>query len=57
MLDFVKTQKFPLLPLRDIVVFPGMAVPLFVGRAKSIVALETVLKDDRPIVLVAQKDA
>lgn len=56
MLDFAKTQKFPLLPLRDIVVFPGMAAPLFVGRPKSIVALESVLREDRPIVLVTQRD-
>src|SRR5918911_594413 len=48
---------FPVLPLRDIVVFPHMIVPLFVGREKSIHALEEVMKDDKPILLVAQKNA
>ena len=46
---------FPVLPLRDIVVFPHMIVPLFVGREKSIRALEEVMRDDRQILLVAQK--
>ena len=45
------------LPLRDIVVFPHMIVPLFVGREKSVRALEAVTKDDRQILLVAQKNA
>ena len=48
---------FPVLPLRDIVVFPHMIVPLFVGREKSIHALEEVMKDDKHILLVAQKNA
>ncbi|MDE0383587.1 MAG: endopeptidase La, partial [Defluviicoccus sp.] len=48
---------FPLLPLRDIVVFPHMIVPLFVGREKSVRALEDVMKDDKQILLVAQKNA
>ena len=48
---------FPVLPLRDIVVFPHMIVPLFVGREKSVRALEDVMKDDRQILLVAQKNA
>jgi ATP-dependent Lon protease len=48
---------YPVLPLRDIVVFPHMIVPLFVGREKSIHALEEVMKDDRQILLVAQKNA
>ncbi|MDW8340818.1 MAG: LON peptidase substrate-binding domain-containing protein, partial [Geminicoccaceae bacterium] len=48
---------FPVLPLRDIVVFPHMIVPLFVGREKSIAALEEVMKDDKQILLVAQKNA
>jgi len=48
---------FPVLPLRDIVVFPHMIVPLFVGREKSIHALEEVMKDDKQILLVAQKNA
>ncbi len=46
----------PVLPLRDIVVFPGMVVPLFVGRNKSVKALENVVKNDNRILLVAQKD-
>jgi ATP-dependent Lon protease len=45
------------LPLRDIVVFPHMIVPLFVGREKSVRALEDVMKDDKQILLVAQKNA
>ncbi len=47
----------PLLPLRDIVVFPHMVVPLFVGREKSVRALEAVMKDDRQILLASQMDA
>ena len=50
-------QSYPVLPLRDIVVFPHMIVPLFVGREKSVRALEDVMKDDKKILLVAQKDA
>ena len=48
---------FPVLPLRDIVVFPHMIVPLFVGRSKSVKALEAVMKDDRQILLASQRDA
>ena len=48
---------FPVLPLRDIVVFPGMIVPLFVGREKSVNALENVMQNDKKILLVAQHDA
>ena len=48
---------YPVLPLRDIVVFPHMIVPLFVGREKSINALEQVMRDDKQILLVTQKDA
>jgi ATP-dependent Lon protease len=48
---------YPVLPLRDIVVFPGMIVPLFVGREKSVRALEEVMKDDKQILLIAQKNA
>jgi len=48
---------YPVLPLRDIVVFPHMIVPLFVGRDKSVRALENVMKDDKKILLVAQKNA
>ena len=47
----------PLLPLRDIVIFPSTVVPLFVGRKKSIKALEEVMKSDKSIVLVAQKNS
>ena len=50
-------ELFPVLPLRDIVVFPHMIVPLFVGREKSVRALEGVMKNDKKILLVAQKDA
>jgi len=48
---------FPILPLRDIVVFPHMIVPLFVGREKSVRALEDVMKEDKQILLLTQKDA
>ncbi|MEO0879578.1 MAG: LON peptidase substrate-binding domain-containing protein, partial [Pseudomonadota bacterium] len=48
---------YPVLPLRDIVVFPSMVVPLFVGRDKSVKALENVMENDKKILLVAQKDA
>ena len=51
------TKQFPVLPLRDIVVFPHMIVPLFVGRDKSVRALEDVMQDDKQILLVAQKNA
>ncbi|UVO49389.1 endopeptidase La [Sphingomonas sp. SUN019] len=50
------TQTFPLLPLRDIVVFPNMIVPLFVGRDKSVAALEAAMAADKEIFLVAQLD-
>ncbi|MGE0716093.1 MAG: endopeptidase La [Alphaproteobacteria bacterium] len=51
------SQLYPVLPLRDIVVFPYMVVPLFVGREKSVRALEDVMKDDKQILLVTQKNA
>ncbi|MBL4665736.1 MAG: endopeptidase La [Sneathiella sp.] len=57
MIETSPTQIFPVLPLRDIVVFPHMIVPLFVGRDKSVRALEDVMKDDKQILLVAQKNA
>ena len=57
MSDTAKTAIFPVLPLRDIVVFPHMIVPLFVGRDKSVKALEDVMQDDKQILLVAQKNA
>ncbi|MDC1250540.1 endopeptidase La [Pelagibacteraceae bacterium] len=52
----VKIER-PLLPLRDIVVFPSMVIPLFVGRDKSIAALNEVMKKDKKIVLVTQKNS
>jgi ATP-dependent Lon protease len=51
------TYLKPLLPLRDIVIFPSMVVPLFVGRDKSIKALQEVMKSDKSIVLVTQKNS
>ena len=50
-------EALAVLPLRDIVVFPHMIVPLFVGREKSVRALEAVMKEDKQILLVAQKNA
>ena len=52
-----KTEFFPTLPLRDIVIFPSMIVPLFVGRDKSIKALNEVMKSNKKIILVTQKNA
>ncbi len=52
-----ETRSYPVLPLRDIVVFPHMIVPLFVGREKSIKALEEVMKSDTFILLATQKNA
>ena len=58
-LQFLEGEKsqFPILPLRDVVVFPNMVVPLFVGREKSIKALEYAMSHDKEIFLSAQKDA
>ena len=50
------TETYPLLPLRDVVVYPHMAVPLFVGRDKSILALEEAMSTHKKVVLVTQKD-
>ena len=50
-------HELPLLPLRDIVVFPSMVIPLFVGRDKSITALNEVMKDGKKIILVTQKNS
>jgi ATP-dependent Lon protease len=57
MVDLPKGALFPVLPLRDIVVFPHMIVPLFVGREKSVRALEDVMREDKQILLVTQKNA
>lgn len=56
-IEFGSGDILPLLPLRDIVVFPHMIVPLFVGREKSIAALEEVMKNDRQVLLFTQKNA
>ena len=53
----VGDEVLSVLPLRDIVVFPHMIVPLFVGREKSVRALEAVMRDDKQILLVAQRNA
>ena len=50
-------DKYPILPLRDVVVFPNMVVPLFVGRGRSIKALEYAMSHNKAIFLAAQKDA
>ncbi len=57
MVENPRGDIFPVLPLRDIVVFPHMIVPLFVGRDKSVRALEDVMREDKQILLVAQKNA
>ncbi|WP_223668477.1 endopeptidase La [Kangiella shandongensis] len=53
----LETKQLPLLPLRDVVVFPHMVIPLFVGREKSIQALEEATNGDKQVMLVAQKEA
>src|SRR6476620_7800466 len=52
-----ETSSMPLLPLRDVVVFPHMVIPLFVGRPKSIKALDVAMDAGKHILLVAQKSA
>ncbi|MBT3902215.1 MAG: endopeptidase La [Pelagibacteraceae bacterium] len=53
----MNTKSIPVLPLRDIVVFPGMVAPLFVGRKQSVNALNHVMSSDKEILLLAQKDS
>lgn len=57
MSDIETVLDLPLLPLRDVVVYPHMVIPLFVGRDKSMEALEAAMADDKHILLVAQRDA
>src|SRR3954469_15846247 len=57
MFETARAALYPVLPLRDIVVFPHMIVPLFVGREKWVRALDNVMKDDKQILLVTQKNA
>src|SRR3954467_12767128 len=57
MFETPRAALYPVLPLRDIVVFPHMIVPLFVGREKSVRALEDVMKDDKQIIIVTQTNA
>ena len=56
-LELPHGDLYPILPLRDIVVFPYMVVPLFVGRERSVRALESVMQEEQEILLVTQKDA
>ncbi len=56
-METLTDRNAPVLPLRDVVVFPHMAIPLFVGREKSIKALSAAMQDDKRILLVAQKTA
>ena len=57
MLKDQETSRLPLLPLRDVVVYPHMVIPLFVGREKSIQALEAAMNEGKEVLLVAQKEA
>ena len=54
--DSYVDKMVPVLPLRDVVVYPHMVIPLFVGRDKSIQALESAMRENKQIMLVAQKD-
>ena len=53
----LSTQDLPVLPLRDVVVYPNMVIPLFVGREKSIKALEAAMIENKRIFLVAQRES
>ncbi len=55
--DVEQAGEFPLLPLRDVVVYPHMVIPLFVGRERSILALEAAMNNDKQVLLVAQTNA
>jgi len=55
--DEASGHDMPLLPLRDVVVYPNMVIPLFVGREKSIEALDKAMEEDKRVLLVAQKSA
>ena len=56
--DLTSPDKMvPVLPLRDVVVYPHMVIPLFVGRDKSIQALDNAMRDSKQVLLVAQKEA
>ncbi len=55
--SIIDNVNIPILPLRDVVVFPNMVIPLFVGREKSIVALDHAMKKDKKILLLTQKTA
>ena len=54
--ESAESDKFPVLPLRDIVIFPHMVTPLFVGRPRSIQALEWAMEHEKLVLLVTQKD-
>ncbi|MCG6939458.1 MAG: LON peptidase substrate-binding domain-containing protein, partial [Gammaproteobacteria bacterium] len=55
--NLIQSSEVPVLPLRDVVVYPHMVIPLFVGRAKSIQALDAAMQSNKQILLVAQKSA
>ena len=55
--DPKKVLELPILPLRDVVIYPHMVIPLFVGRAKSVKALEAAMLEDKKVFLVAQRQS